>query len=203
MEINKTITTKKYSAGINTCTFIMLHHTASKATDINVVKYLAYNPAEVSCHYTIGRDGTIYQIASNDKITRHAGSGEYMGITAMNNHAIGIEVHSDGYEYTDKQRESTKRLIKKLMKEYNLPIHAIIRHKDYTKRKWDIGDDFWKNEFQTFEAYKKSFERKISILERKIAETAMRNNSKLWETTDDIELKDLLHKTNNAIRSEY
>jgi hypothetical protein len=51
--------------------------------------------------------------------------------------------------------------------------------------------------------YKKSFERKISIIERKIAETAMRNNSKLWETIDDIELKDLLHKTNNAIRSEY
>lgn len=118
----------------------MLHHTGSTAPTVNQANYLATSDALVSCHYVIGAEGSIYQIAGNNKCTRHAGTGSYDGIVdSMNLHSIGIEVCSDGYEFTYGQRVAVRALIESLLQELNLDHTRIIRHKDYAPgRKWDI-----------------------------------------------------------------
>lgn len=204
MNIDTTYTTDKYSAWTNTCTFVMLHHTASMVNDENIVSYLAYNPAQVSCHYVIWRNWKIYQIADDNKITRHAWKGQYMWITEMNAHAIWIEVHSDGYDFTDAQRNSVRELLQFLLWKYNLPVEAVIRHKDYTNRKRDIGDNFWNAQYIKFTDYTKSLQKKnISLKEKRIAQKVLEYNSKLRDETDDPTLKNKLHDTSNYIRWYY
>jgi hypothetical protein len=47
-------------------------------------------------------------------------------------------VHSNGTVFDDDSKESTKELVKMLMEKHNIPKENIIRHLDYTSRKWDI-----------------------------------------------------------------
>jgi len=67
--------------------------------------------------------------------------------------AIGIEVQSDGYRFTEEQRASLKILVRYLISLYGNKPEDIIRHADYTFRKWDIGDAFWNNKFKTWKEY--------------------------------------------------
>lgn len=162
MQFDQTIRTKKYFANRkNTCKYIMLHHTASNAPDINQARYLANHRAQVSCHYVVWKDGHIRQIADDNKCTWHAGTWYYAGIrNAMNMHAIGIEVCSDGYHYTDVQREATNNLVKHLMAKHRIQHKKVIRHLDYTKRKRDIGDAFWNNQYSSYGDYQMSLAEK-------------------------------------------
>jgi N-acetylmuramoyl-L-alanine amidase len=133
----------------------MLHHTGSTASEANIVNYLATNTAQVSCHYVVvGKN--VYQIANDKKRTRHAGTGNYEGITAMNNHAIGIEVHSNGTVFDKDSKDATKELVQMLIERHNIPKEKVIRHLDYTNRKWDIGENFWRNEYKSYEEWQDS-----------------------------------------------
>ena len=74
---------------------------------------------------------------------------------------MGIEVVSDGHTFTDPQREAVKELVKNLMKEYAITSDRVIRHKDIAPgRKRDIGDNFWNDQFSSFEEYQKSLDLK-------------------------------------------
>lgn len=142
----------------NTCEYIMLHHTGA-GKGINIVKYLANNPKQVSCHFVVDTDGTVYKLADPRKVTWHAGESSYEGRVQLNLYSIGIEVVSDGHKFTDEQREAVKELAKTLMKEYKIPSSKVIRHKDVAPgRKRDIGDNFWNNQFSSFAEWQKSLD---------------------------------------------
>lgn len=176
----------------------MLHHTGSNASDDAICKYLAYNPAQVSCHFVVWKRGQIYQLADYDKITWHAWESRYDWKTWLNKYAIGIEVHSDWYNYSNAQRDAVRWLINKIMSDCDIAYTNIIRHKDVTNRKRDIGDNFRNNAFIDFEAYKKSY--RLNTKEIALREQVMKLNSELWEETSDLELRHLLHDTNNYLR---
>nr|DAE92647.1 MAG TPA: N-acetylmuramoyl-L-alanine amidase [Caudovirales sp. gcode 4] len=145
---------------VNTCEYIVLHHTG-KGQGINIVNYLCRKESGVSAHYVVDIDGTVYQLAEDKKCTRHAGVSAYQGKTGLNLYSIGIEVVSDGYSFTDAQREATRELVRSLMQAHNIPSSKIIRHKDIAPgRKRDIGDNFRNNQFSTFAEYQKSFDQK-------------------------------------------
>lgn len=149
--------TTKRSNGVNTKKFIILHHTASKMKDDLMAEYLAYNTAEVSCHYVIGVDGAIYKIGTDNDILWHAGISSWQGLTDLNKHSIGIEVNSDGKTFTDAQRKATKELVLHLIKEYDIPHTNVLRHKDIApNRKTDIGDTFWNTDYKTYADYQLS-----------------------------------------------
>jgi N-acetylmuramoyl-L-alanine amidase len=109
-----------------------LHHTAQAkdAKDINVVKYLCNNKNQVSCHFIVSKTGEIYQIATVDTITHHAGISERDGKKNLNPYSIGIEICSDGYEYTDAQRDAVSTLVKYLLELLKLDHTRVVRHKD-------------------------------------------------------------------------
>lgn len=62
----------------------------------------------------------------------------------MNAHSIGIEVISNGTDFTEAQVIALAELVKYLKEKYGIDPGNIIRHKDYSTRKWDIGDAFYK-----------------------------------------------------------
>ena len=68
----------------------------------------------------------------------------------MNNHAIGIEVHSNGTVFDKDSKDATKHLVQMLMERHGIPKENVIRHLDYTNRKRDIGENFWRNEYKSY-----------------------------------------------------
>lgn len=87
----------------------------------------------VSAHFLVDRDGTIYQLLPETTFARH--------VIGLNYCAIGIENVADGKEYplTEAQFQANKALIAYLVKKYN--IEYLIGHDQY---KNFIGHELWK-----------------------------------------------------------
>ncbi|GMG88608.1 peptidoglycan recognition protein family protein [Biformimicrobium ophioploci] len=79
----------------------------------------------VSAHYLIDQDGTIYQLLPNTTFARH--------VIGLNHTAIGIENVGNGTDQplTEAQLEANINLIRKLGHEF--PIEYVIGHHEYTK----------------------------------------------------------------------
>jgi len=83
----------------------------------------------ISCHYMIGREGVIWQLAPETKRAFHAGKSEYRGRMDWNNFSIGIEfIGTNDSGFTDEQYNSGKKLIAWLIDQF--PISTIVGHED-------------------------------------------------------------------------
>lgn len=89
-----------------------------------------YQQYEVSAHYLIGRDGTIYRLVEDKNIAWHAGVSKMPdGRTNVNDFSLGIEVvNTKEGKFSDAQYDSLNKLIKSLKDKY--PIENILGHKD-------------------------------------------------------------------------
>ena len=154
----KQLYTSNKSKWVNTCEYIILHHTATAEGSIQgVLKTLTVG--DVSCHYVVDTNGDVYKIWQDRDILWHAGVSSWKGKKSMNSYSIGIEViwalKNGGF--TDEQRKSVKALLQELCLKYNLDQSKILRHKDVSPgRKIDIMDTFWNWQFPTWELYKDS-----------------------------------------------
>lgn len=180
--------TNKFSWWVNHKEYVMLHHTGNMwEWNIDV---LSTRNNQASCHFLVMQDWRVYQFASLDAITRHAGKWSYEWITdSMNNYAIWIEIESDGIEFTDIQKERVRGLLESFDFEYKL-----IRHKDYAPgRKWDVWDNFWINEYATFEDYKASINNNSERINKlKTQKIYLKAIQKIMQRIiEDKELKDI------------
>lgn len=93
----------------------------------------------VSAHYLIDRDGTVYHLMPDTLMARH--------VIGLNYCAIGIENVGDGQNHplTDAQFEANVRLIEQLAKKY--PIDYVIGHHEYPRF---IGHPLWKEKDPTY-----------------------------------------------------
>lgn len=163
MKFIETIKTNKLTKWTNTCEYIILHHTASWSSvpGINVVKYLAQNSAQVSVHYVVDRNWDIYKLAEDNAICWHAWVSSWEWKTDLNKYSIWIEIVSDWTIFTEEQRNSVRELVSYLMKQHKLSSDKVIRHKDIAPwRKIDVWDNFWNNEFKTYNDYQNSYSEK-------------------------------------------
>ena len=87
----------------------------------------------VSAHYLVDRDGTVYHLLPDTILARH--------VIGLNYCAIGIENVGDGKNnpLTEAQFEANYLLIKDLQKKYK--IEYLIGHHEYTKFR---GSNIWK-----------------------------------------------------------
>lgn len=185
---------------------LVIHHTGSSASDNNMKKFLNRDDY-ISAHYMIGRKGDIYHLMDDDCVAYHAGVSSYNGLQnsyrSVNISTIGIEINSDGKNFTDAQRISTENLIQFLKNKYSIESKYILRHKDVSpSRKWDVGDNFWNNKYNSWSEYVKQFNKadKGSFYTAVVKKAIIRLNSKMWNLTNNNELKNLLHKTNTILR---
>ncbi len=93
----------------------------------------------VSAHYLIDRDGTIYQLMPDTLMARH--------VIGLNHCAIGIENVGDGQDHplTDAQFGANVRLIKQLAGTHL--IDYVIGHHEYPRF---IGHSHWKEKDPTY-----------------------------------------------------
>lgn len=138
----------RFTPGLtNTMNYIVIHHTASGNATINSMLRFFGMTKVVSIHYLVAKDGTIHYLVPEDKVAWHCGVSKYDWYTDMNPHCIGIEVLSDGKEYTNEQREAVWKLCKAIMKRRGIKPHRVLRHADVAMprgRKSDISEPFYK-----------------------------------------------------------
>lgn len=126
--------------------FVILHHTSdSNAKD--ALGTLTRSSAEVSAHFLVARDGTLYYLVDELKRAWHAGPSYWGGEIDMNSTSIGIELDNDGVEpYAVAQLEALMTLLADLKVRYRIPVANFLGHGDIAPgRKVDPGINFpWK-----------------------------------------------------------
>ena len=200
-------TTPNTSGLKNSCTYIMLHHTATGAGTVQSIMNSRKKPWGLSCHYIVDENGQVYSFNTEKDVLWHAGKWSLNGIVDnMNSHAIGIEVigplaQSGDGQFTEAQRKSVSMLIKDIATRNWIKKENIIRHKDYTDRKVDIYDTFWNKTHKT----RTDYVQKILGLGDKpeTVKVIMELNSKRWNETEDWEEKAVLESVNSYYRNKF
>ena len=129
---------------------LVLHYTGMKTGNAALTRMC--DPAsEVSAHYMIEEDGTIFQLVADEKRAWHAGLSHWNGITDVNSASIGIEIVNPGHEFgyvsfPKNQIISTLDLCVEIVAKYNINPLDVVGHSDIAPvRKKDPGEQFpWK-----------------------------------------------------------
>ena len=132
---------------------VVIHYT-DVATMEEALQLLTDSKSKVSSHYTIGEDGTIYQLVMDEKRAWHAGPSSFEGQDNVNHFSIGIELQNGGYhagyaltgkwpEFPETQINALSKLLKVLMEKFSIPLSRVIGHEDIAPgRKIDPGPAF-------------------------------------------------------------
>ena len=120
--------------------YIVIHYTANNGdTARNNLNYFANNICKSSAHYFIDENEICQSVKDND-IAYHCGANKYIHSYCRNSNSIGIEMCSrknslGKYYIKDETIKNTVKLVKELMKKYNIPLGNVIRHYDVTGKK--------------------------------------------------------------------
>lgn len=110
--------------------FIILHHTGADTAE-HSLRTLTTRAREVSAHYLVGRDGTIWQLVDERARAWHAGESYWAGMTDLNSASIGIELDNDADEpFAEAQIVSLLALLGDITARYHMPRGNILGHGD-------------------------------------------------------------------------
>ncbi len=132
--------------GMRKPNFVIIHHTAQNSCE-QTLQTFTLPRTQVSAHYVICKDGTIYHMLNDYLRAWHAGNSRWGNLTDVNSSSIGIEIDNNGFEiFTDQQINSLLILLGALKKNYSIPASNFIGHADIAPtRKNDPNVNFpWK-----------------------------------------------------------
>jgi N-acetylmuramoyl-L-alanine amidase len=123
--------------------FVIIHHTGSSSV-ARALRTLTDPAREVSAHYVIARDGTVYQLVDERARAWHAGDSQWGGMTDLNSASLGIELDNNGAEpFPDVQISALLALLTDLQQRYRIPARNFLGHADIApKRKADPSPYF-------------------------------------------------------------
>lgn len=125
---------------------VMLHYTAMPSTQA-ALDWLCNAAAEVSAHYLVGRDATVWQMVREEDRAWHAGAGAWGDVEDVNSRSIGIEISNDGAEpFGAPQMAAVRELLSGILRRWAIPAQRVVAHSDTAiGRKIDPGLRFdWK-----------------------------------------------------------
>lgn len=122
---------------------IVLHYTAMLTAE-EALDRLCDPAAEVSAHYLIGEDGTVWSLVPEDKRAWHAGAGSWGGQGDVNSRSVGIELQNDAASpFAEPQMAALENLLREVMGRWDIPPEGLIAHSDMAPdRKGDPGPRF-------------------------------------------------------------
>ena len=130
--------------------FIIIHYTGMN-NQLSAIDRLCDINSKVSAHYFIKKNGCVLNLVPPLYEAWHAGKSSWKNLKSLNRYSIGIEVqnsgHNNKYEnFSKKQIFSIKKLLKYLIKKYNVNLKNVLGHSDISPdRKKDPGEKFpWK-----------------------------------------------------------
>ena len=127
--------------------FIIIHYTGMKK-ELDSIKRLQNPKFKVSSHFLIKRNGEILILVPEFYEAWHAGFSNWKNYNHLNKNSIGIEItnpgHQHGYKsFSKKQIFSLKKLLKYLIKKFNIKKKNVLGHSDISPdRKKDPGEKF-------------------------------------------------------------
>lgn len=128
---------------------ILIHGTAMQSLEAARDR-LCDPEAEVSCHYLIGRDGTMLRLVEEERRAWHAGVSAWGGAVDVNSRSIGIELDHPGPffgpaapAYAPAQMQALLALLAELRARWDVPPERVLAHSDVAPgRKTDPGERF-------------------------------------------------------------
>ena len=130
--------------------FIIIHYTGMKS-ETRAIKKLINFDSKVSSHYFIKNNGQVISMVPDAYEAWHAGRSSWGKYNFLNKYSIGIEISNPGHQHGYKkfklnQIVSLKKLLKFLIKKYNIKSRHVLGHSDIAPtRKKDPGEKFpWK-----------------------------------------------------------
>ncbi|MCP3970347.1 MAG: N-acetylmuramoyl-L-alanine amidase [Rhodobacteraceae bacterium] len=99
---------------------------------------------EVSAHYLIARDGTLFRLVDEEMRAWHAGAGAWGAVTDVNSRSVGIELDNTGAQpFAEPQMAALEALLPGIMHRWSIPPERVIAHSDMAPtRKYDPGGKF-------------------------------------------------------------
>ena len=147
-------TTLNYSPNFNSkkrrfkeIKFIILHYTGMKK-ESEAINKLTNIQSEVSSHYLIKDNGSIFTLVPDLYVAWHAGKSSWKNYKSLNQNSIGIEITNPGHDFdykkfSKKQISSVLKLSRMLIKKYKVSPKNILGHSDVApQRKKDPGEKF-------------------------------------------------------------
>ncbi len=129
---------------------IIIHYTDMACCD-SALNHMCNEKNEVSAHYLIDTDCTIYHLVNEEDRAWHAGVASWQGDDNLNSTSIGIELQNQGQQYgyqdfPDIQINALIELIKDIKTRYKIAKQNILAHSDIApNRKIDPDYKFpWK-----------------------------------------------------------
>ncbi len=123
--------------------FVIIHHTAQNSCE-QTLKTFTLPRTQVSSHYVICKDGSVYHMLNDLLRAHHAGVSKWGNSSDINSSSIGIEIDNNGSEaFTEAQINSLQELLGWLKRAYNIPAANFIGHSDIAPgRKVDPNKNF-------------------------------------------------------------
>ena len=126
-----------------TPSLIVVHYTGMGDASA-ALERLCDPEVEVSAHYLIGRDGTVWQMVEEKHRAWHAGAGEWAGCSDINSRSIGVELDNGGnHPFGEPLMRALEGLLPGIMARWNIAAGGVIGHSDMAPgRKSDPGPRF-------------------------------------------------------------
>jgi len=126
---------------------LLLHYTGMAGCDVALAR-LCDAAAEVSAHYLIDEDGSVYRLVPEARRAWHAGLACWAGEHAVNDRSIGIELVNPGHEFgyrrfPEPQVVALIALAGDILARHPIPPARVLGHSDVAPaRRRDPGELF-------------------------------------------------------------
>jgi N-acetylmuramoyl-L-alanine amidase len=118
-------------------TFVIIHHTAQNSCP-QTLQTFTQTRTQVSAHYVICRDGTVYHMLNDYLRAWQAGVSKWGNETDINSVSIGIELDNSGFEpFPEAQINSLLHLLDTLKRNFHIPPANFIGHADIAPTRKD------------------------------------------------------------------
>tara|TARA_B100001057_G_C22830110_1_gene943061 strand:+ start:1607 stop:2233 length:627 start_codon:yes stop_codon:yes gene_type:complete len=143
--------------------------------ETKAIERLCDAQSKVSSHYFIKNSGKVLNLVPDLYEAWHAGKSSWKNLKSLNKNSIGIEINNPGHDFGYKNFEfkqilSLKKLLKHLIKKYNIKLENILGHSDIAPyRKKDPGEKFpWNDLYKNNLCHWHNLDKKVIKRFRKI-----------------------------------
>jgi N-acetylmuramoyl-L-alanine amidase len=126
---------------------LVLHYTGMESAE-GALERLCDPAAEVSSHYLVAEDGTVWALVPEEKRAWHAGASFWRGETDVNSASVGIEIVNPGHEFGYRafpaaQMDAVEALCRAILARHAIAAWNVVGHSDVApRRKEDPGELF-------------------------------------------------------------
>ena len=126
---------------------LILHYTGMQSGQA-AIERLRSQAAQVSSHYVVEEDGTIFRLVPEERRAWHAGISHWRGHEKLNGRSIGIEIVNPGHDWGFRdfpvlQLVSVCDLCLEILSRHPIPPRNVVGHSDVSPdRKQDPGEKF-------------------------------------------------------------